>query len=84
MQFDQFRWYRIKVAGGLIAASRAPHASARLKTRHDIESVGKQRLQQGGKDRVNENSEREFDAVPFHARVEMRGKAKCRLLSETA
>jgi hypothetical protein len=59
VQSDQLRSYPIKVAVRLIAAARAPHASADAKTRAHIESLGKCGFQQGGKDRVNEKSEYE-------------------------
>jgi hypothetical protein len=55
MQFDRIRSYRIKVAGALIADAQTPHARALTVSHHTIAHVGKRRLPEGGKQRLNKN-----------------------------
>jgi hypothetical protein len=64
VQFDQFRWYLIKVAAGLIGDARVSHATKHANTSDHIESVGKPRLPQGGKQRVNKISESRNGGFP--------------------
>jgi hypothetical protein len=57
VQFDRFRWYPIKVAAELISDAYAPHAIRRSYSLAHIESIGKSRVPQGGKQRVNGTGE---------------------------
>ncbi|MGO4711031.1 hypothetical protein [Bradyrhizobium sp. 2TAF24] len=53
MQFDQNRWYRIKVASRLIGDASAQHASYAEVSHLAIAEIGESRVGKTGKDPVN-------------------------------